>query len=186
MTLPAPLTEFSLSAHSRPVGAYTLHLTAPEIGGRPVEDPYDLDAPYQRGSVWTADQRRALVKSFLMGLPVGNVIVARLPYNIEKFYRVVDGRQRIETMRLFVANEFTVPGWWFSADQLTEGETARHRDVTFSDLNGRGHRSTIGAILPSLEFDVTRKWIPEAREWETVPKDQWVTRAAALATGGES
>ena len=38
----------------------------------------DLNAPYQRGSVWTLDMRRNLIKSLLMGLPVGSIIVGVL------------------------------------------------------------------------------------------------------------
>lgn len=112
-------------------------------------DHFDLNAPYQRGSVWTLDQRRALIKSLLMGLPVGSVITSAMPYQSAVSYRVIDGKQRVETIRGFWTGEFTVPGWWFHPADCEH----RDRDVTCADLTDRGRRGFEHAGLPELHWN---------------------------------
>lgn len=120
-------------------------------------DPFDLDAPYQRGAVWTIDQQRALVKSLLMGLPIGSVIVSALPYREgrEASYRVVDGKQRILAIRAWMGGQVDVPGWWFRPEQCEY----RERDVTFPDLTLPGQRRFQNAMAPALQFDAERVWL---------------------------
>jgi hypothetical protein len=123
------------------------------------EDHIDLDAPYQRGSVWTVEQRRALIKSILMGLPVGNIIVAEQPFHPDKPpFRVLDGKQRIETLRAFVGDRFSVPGWWFPNEDVQDPDW-RSMDVIYSQLSQQGQRHFTNRLLGSLtfkpEYDVT-------------------------------
>lgn len=115
------------------------------------EDHIDLDAPYQRGSVWTGDQRRNLIRSLLMGIPTGTVIVAEQPIAVTRFKRVLDGKQRIEAVRVFAAGELEVPGMWFAADDLAAG-TDRSGDITFPDLSDRGRRHFEHRPFPHLVF----------------------------------
>src|SRR5262245_25385378 len=98
----APLKHTSLQASNR---------SAREIAGSMVEAGWlDLNAPYQRASVWSEDQRIALVRSWLLGLPVPAVLFnsrATTAWTAENgtdvmetgqgLYGVVDGKQRIET-----------------------------------------------------------------------------------------
>jgi hypothetical protein len=62
---------------------------------------YDLNAPYQRDTVWEVTRRRNLIRSLLMGIPTGTLILSDLPYRegSEHYFRVVDGKQRIEPAR---------------------------------------------------------------------------------------
>lgn len=104
-------------------------------------DPFDLNAPYQRGSVWSVDQRRALIRSLLLGVPVGTATVAELPFEGTHstapgtFYRVVDGKQRVETLRMFASDGFTVPGWWWDQRRLKPSVSRAH-EVVYSDFSG--------------------------------------------------
>lgn len=119
------------------------------------EDMFDLDAPYQRGSVWTLEQRQALVKSLLMGLPIGAVVIAKLDYSTEKCYRVIDGKQRIETLRAFEANEFGCPRDWFEDDEVDPAFGYKADLVFWDDLSPYGRRHFEGIAFPSLEFEST-------------------------------
>lgn len=83
-----------------------------------------LDPPYQRGTVWTDDQRMALVNSWIRALPVQGVTindrrrwerdtpVAERVYN-EQHLAVVDGKQRIETAIRWFDSQLLVPASWF-------------------------------------------------------------------------
>lgn len=145
MNIPPPLPELHLQTNSRPV----MHWT-----GRTGER-IDLDAPYQRGSVWTVEQRRNLIKSLIQGIPTGAIVIAFQGYGEEVCYRIVDGKQRIETIQAFYRGDFTVPGHWFRAGDLVAGVTARSSDITYADLNRNGQYRFEFAKMPELEFDAT-------------------------------
>jgi len=132
---------------------------------------YDLDAPYQRGAVWTLEQRQNLIRSLYMGVPVGSTIVSTLPYRKDgKLARVVDGKQRILAVRAFAQGEFPVPAWWFRPGELRP-EAAGRADVSWSDLSdGAQFRFETGAPLPALEFNGQVEYLHKDA------KGNWVTR----------
>ncbi|MET9779250.1 DUF262 domain-containing protein [Streptomyces sp. NPDC006367] len=95
----------------------------------------DLDPAYQRGDVWTEDQRVALIRSWLTGTPTGVVILndRTTPdwkdangYDPtdqgEPMYACIDGRQRITTAYLWYDGELAVPASWFPASDVTTVE----------------------------------------------------------------
>ena len=84
------------------------------------EEVFEMNPPYQRGSVWTAEQRVAIIKSLFMGLPIGAIVVNNRGYDSAKVYAVVDGKQRMETLRAFSNNEFAVPAEWFERKDVIE------------------------------------------------------------------
>lgn len=84
-----------------------------------------LNPPYQRGSVWTEDQRIALVESWLRGLPPGVVILADRGTELWRkangadvyetgkgIWAVVDGKQRLTTAIEWFAGRFAIPASW--------------------------------------------------------------------------
>lgn len=184
--LPSPLPEIKLQAMNWPASHY-FH----DIAHADSEPRFDFTAPYQRDSLWSLEQRQNLIKSLTTGIPVGAVILALQPFAEGRaYYRVVDGEQRIEAVRAFAAGDFTVPGHWFSADELRGGERARHGDVTYADLT-RGRLD--GAQIPGLEFDPF-KYVVEhpdydpskKRDDKTNPRYQWLTRTEEEALQAEA
>lgn len=142
-----PLARLHLQPLATPVSNYTF---------RAGDNTYDLDAPYQRGSVWTLEQRRALIKSILMGLPIGSVIVSEQPFAPGRaHFRVIDGKQRIETIWAFTSDEFTVPAEWFRADDVaTTVDVDGEAHVAFSGLTERGQRTFENSPFPTLRADL--------------------------------
>lgn len=161
MNTPPALTEVHLNTSAFTVEQYLIRKDL--LDDSVDRDHYDLDAPYQRPSVWTVEQRRALIKSLIMGLPVGAVTVSELPFDggyctkPDGFYRVIDGQQRIRAIRAFVANEFTVPGSWFTPRQLEDGND-RNSEVTWSKLSRLGRWRISMAQLPSMSYDAIREF----------------------------
>lgn len=97
----------------------------------------DLGPEYQRASVWTLDQRRNLIKSLLQGLPIGAVFVNEREY--PEAWPVIDGKQRIETIVMWLRDDFSVPRDWFrDEDVLPDSDDGG--EVTWSDLSVRGQR----------------------------------------------
>lgn len=106
------MREYQLQNYNRPIDVF--------LPGSAFADGMNLVPEYQRGSVWTLDQRRALILSLTQGLPIGAIFV-----NNRSVFdsAIIDGKQRIETIRAFAADEFDVPGEWFGqAGPVTFGQ----------------------------------------------------------------
>lgn len=88
----------------------------------------DMDQPYQRGHVWGLTRRRNLIRSLLQGVPIPSLIVndrfgARFRergYDQDRnwSYAIVDGKQRVTTVLMFVRDEFAVPASWYQPDDV--------------------------------------------------------------------
>jgi hypothetical protein len=107
-----------------------------------------IDPPYQRGTVWTEDQRIALVRSWLMGTPIQAVImndrrwgnwVGEAPGH--RHIAVIDGKQRIETACAWFDGELSVPASWFPPELVqATAETEDGPYTTFDLLTLPGQR----------------------------------------------
>lgn len=172
----APLTELSMQARSRTVYSYLV-----QEGN---DDLLDLDPPYQRGDVWTTQQRVALIESLLRGIPVGTIIVNNRGFDTAKPYAVIDGRQRIQTLRAFQRDEFTVPADWFEDQDIASEDDSR---VSHSNLTLRGQRGFSLLPMPELEASV-RTLEDEARIFllinaaGTAQDPETLERAAQMTT----
>lgn len=74
---------------------------------QPGKELIDTAPGYQRRLRWTNKKRSLLIESFLLNIPVPPVFLFEHDYNA---YEVIDGRQRIETIRAFLANDFPLTG----------------------------------------------------------------------------
>ena len=61
-----PIMRISSSNYNSPISRFTYENAL---------DDYDLNPSYQRGHVWGVERKRNLIKSMLMGLPIGAIIV---------------------------------------------------------------------------------------------------------------
>lgn len=119
----------------------------------------DLEAPYQRGAVWTLEQKQNLWKSMIMGLPVGSVFL-----NLREGhgrYVVVDGQQRLRAIIEYMSDEFALPSEWMEPDFL--GDDAGDM-VRWSDLSDTG-RSCLGhGLSPISCYESRLKTVEEEAE----------------------
>lgn len=118
-----PLTRLSYTSGARNLGAVANMARHGEL---------ILDPSYQRGSVWTNDQRVALVRSILSGIPIGAVFLNTRSDPAEP-HRVVDGRQRIEAIRDFVAGQVRFPAEWIAPADIAGAPDAEGL-ICFTDL----------------------------------------------------
>lgn len=139
------LKRLSLRQQTAPAGQYWFS-----------PDKYDLSPPYQRASVWTDGQRVRLLQSLFEGLPVGAVVVNFRGYDTQTTYAVVDGKQRIETLRSFIADGFAVPASWFETcdvDAVVAGPGGEP-SVVFSGLCRRLQRTVEDFPIATLVAQV--------------------------------
>ncbi len=74
---------------------------------QPGKELIDTSPTYQRRLRWSRKKRSLLIESFLLNIPVPPVFLFEHDYNQ---YEVIDGRQRLETIRDFLGNNFALVG----------------------------------------------------------------------------
>lgn len=145
---------------------------------------FDLNPPYQRASVWSVEQRQKLLLSLLQGIPIGSIIYNERPVTKGNFIAIIDGKQRIESIRKFVDNEFAVPAWWFDEHEVE----SRDGEARFRDLTIVGQRRIQMLPMPGLQAHVD-SIEDEARIYDlintggTAQTDADIANARAVATG---
>jgi hypothetical protein len=121
---------------------------------------FDLSAPYQRGSVWTVEMRQRLIRSLLHGIVPGTVYLSKTPWRRgdAASHRVIDGKQRIETVQAFSRGEFAVPADWWPDTELDLDAVPDDGMVTIDHLSARGRSRFEHSTLPAVEVDLTMEW----------------------------
>ena len=105
----------------------------------------DLDAPYQRGHVWGPRRRVELLRSLTMGMPVSGIWLN--DRGIMHPRVVIDGKQRITTVTMWLSGEIAVPADWFPAEVLLDP----HADtVTYSGLSKPGQLGWANSALVTV------------------------------------
>lgn len=66
---------------------------------------------FQRGLVWTTEQKIKFIESMVGRLPIGEYTVHRTP---DDKYEVLDGQQRWDAIFSYIADEFRVNGYLWS------------------------------------------------------------------------
>ncbi len=74
----------------------------------------DLQPTYQRGYVWKDDFKDKLIYSIIKSYPTGNISVRvlKIPNAKGAKSEVVDGQQRLTTIRDFVSNQYIIKSEW--------------------------------------------------------------------------
>jgi hypothetical protein len=154
---------------------------------------YDL--PYQRGAVWTNEQRMLLVYSVLSGTPIPALIVNERPQsmwfdadrNQLPIYAVIDGQQRLTTMRMFMEDDLLVPASWFRPEMVETVEATEDGPyVRYSGLTRRQQRFLENTPAPVAVASLTSV-ADEAAVYlrvngsGTPQSDEDMARAAAVA-----
>jgi len=105
---------------------------------------------YQRKYVWKIEQASRLIESFLMGLPVPQVF---LYVNDEDQLEIIDGQQRIMSVRYFFEGYFGEPDTQ-SRRQIFRlkglSERSEYNGKTFSELSVRDQRRLKNTVLRAI------------------------------------
>jgi uncharacterized protein with ParB-like and HNH nuclease domain len=70
----------------------------------------ELDPPYQRRSVWTRKDRQFFLDTVFRGYPCPPIFLHKeISPGGKQTHNVVDGKQRLETLLMFVDDKLTIP-----------------------------------------------------------------------------
>jgi hypothetical protein len=91
------------------------------LKGKHYDDDDFIIPEYQRGLVWSDEQKVNLIKSIMTGVPIGTFVYARQAYDRKTWkelpkrtYYLLDGQQRLNAIQGFLDNEFVVDGYFFN------------------------------------------------------------------------
>ena len=89
------------------------------LKGKEYDDKFVIPE-YQRGLVWSDEQKVNLIKSVMTGVPIGTFVFARQAYDKQtlkklptRTYYLLDGQQRLNAIQGFIDDEFAVDGYFF-------------------------------------------------------------------------
>lgn len=110
----------------------------------------NLNPGFQRNSVWTLKDRAKLIESIIRNYPIPAIFLYRREENGKIIYDVIDGKQRLESVLLFMGvvrgNKFTVK------TQLDEN--SENIEVDWNYLRKKSRQSLIeGYKLYTIEVD---------------------------------
>lgn len=74
----------------------------------------DMDPFYQRGYVWTDEDREALITSIFAGADIGKFALVETEKVSGPLYEILDGKQRLRTIIDFYENRFPYKGKYYN------------------------------------------------------------------------
>jgi Protein of unknown function DUF262 len=69
---------------------------------------FRFNDPIQRNSVWSLDKKSLLILSILQNVPIGHFMVQIIRDNKQKYRNILDGKQRLTTIRDFIKGKFAL------------------------------------------------------------------------------
>ena len=92
----------------------------------------NLNPAFQRESVWRETQRRRLIRSIYENVPIPSIFLYERAYNGSVVYDVIDGKQRLESIFMFMGLKgFRGKRFWFKATWEEEDKIL----TAYSDWN---------------------------------------------------
>lgn len=76
----------------------------------------DMNPEYQRGNVWSLEDKVALIDSIFNDIEIGRIVLMKRDYSYERkeAYEIIDGKQRLTALTEFYEDRFQYKGLFFS------------------------------------------------------------------------
>ena len=129
----------------------------------------NLIPPFQRGRVWTPKLRKKLLENMVRGKPIPAIFLYKAESGSKYSYNILDGKQRLESILLFVASnrsDLAVPNWRdyffkshasanFKINVAAAGE--RSKNTPFAELSDALVREFREYSIPTIEIDMDKE-----------------------------
>ena len=126
------------------------------------EDKINLSPAFQRGHVWGLNTRQKLLKNVVFGKPIPCVFLYKEAAGSKYSYNILDGKQRIESIILFIGSEredLKIRNWeryFFEQGHRRHGsfaiELADGEKKAFKDLSEEHIRDFREYAIPAIEI----------------------------------
>ena len=125
------------------------------------EEKINLSPVFQRGHVWSLKARRGLIKNIVQGKPIPAIFLYKEAAGSKYTYNILDGKQRLESLILFIANDradLGIPQWkryFFAERQRKEAGfdvDLPNGKLTFAELDDAAIRELREYAIPTIEI----------------------------------
>lgn len=117
------------------------------------------DPRYQRGYVWTQDDRDRLIDSLFRGKDIGRFIFVRNPFPHRD--DILDGKQRLDAMLGFFASAYPFQGVYWDELSKRDRYAIEGKSVQFAELDSE----QVGEVVLLETFlDVNEAGVPQTKE----------------------
>lgn len=108
----------------------------------------DFTPEYQRGYVWTDDDKEKLIDSIFSNVSIGSFLFASLPFAPNaKHYEVIDGKQRLTTLVEFYEDRFPFKGVYFSQLSRSDANHFENYSIMMGKLEEPTYKQKLAAFL---------------------------------------
>jgi len=147
----------------------------PEICHNPmVIDVDGNEVEYQRGLVWTLEQKQLLIDSIYNNVEIGKFVIRRRKWSwVEKrlkqgfvkytaFGDMVDGKQRLHAILEFVTNKFpdSYGNYWDDLSDAAQRKFVGYRQLSYVELDENSDDADVLKVFLAINFTGT----PMSRE----------------------
>lgn len=98
----------------------------------------DMDPDYQRGYVWDDSDREYLIESIFQNVDIGKFVFVNLTTSEWKerhiCYEILDGKQRLSTLKMFYENRFAYKGKYFNDLSPTDRRAFMEHNISYADV----------------------------------------------------
>lgn len=137
----------------------------------------NFGAEYQRDYVWGHQEQQTFLLVLISGFPIGSVALAKAPdWDIcdGPYIEVVDGKQRLTTLKLFINNEIPIV---IGGEEIYWSEFSRSEQLAFG-------RPTLSAVILDDATEKDRIAYFVAVNFTGVPQsEEHKLRVTALSKG---
>jgi len=149
------------------------------------DDKINLIPPFQRGHVWKLPTRRKLIANIVQGRPIPAIFLYREASGDKYAYNILDGKQRLESLILFVGNRRSalkidnIAKYFFdsklrdAANFWVEIDGKKKRLV---ELDGDLFRDFQEYVIPTIEITLSEDEPSALDEMINLFVDTWIMR----------
>lgn len=104
----------------------------------------DMEPDYQRGLVWSLEDKQALIESIFRDVDIGKFVFAHRPYKeASPGYEIIDGKQRLSALIEFYECRFLWRGKSYYDLHPSDQSRLETYPVSYAELNERTTRAEI-------------------------------------------
>ena len=96
----------------------------------------DFEPPYQRGFVWTNEDKVRLIDSIFHGVDIGKfVFIHTDSYSYGSYgYEILDGKQRLKTLQEFYENRFAYNGCYYNDLSQRDKNFFENYNISYAEV----------------------------------------------------
>jgi hypothetical protein len=115
---------------------------------------WDHHPPYQRpGGEWRLAQKQRFIDSLLNNFAIPTIYLHRLPVGSARSCAVIDGKQRLETIREFIDGRFVLAPDFSLLDRSDRTGSAPRPGERYADLTGAWRNELLGQVIAVEEIE---------------------------------